>query len=47
MLQDVEAGRPSEVDVFAGVVCRLGRAHGIPTPANERALRLLTLGGPG
>ena len=41
MLQDVEAGRPPEVDLFAGTVCRLGREHGIPTPANDRALRVL------
>ncbi len=41
MLQDVEAGRPPEVDLFAETVCRLGRQCGIPTPANEMALRLL------
>ena len=38
MLQDVDAGRPTEVEIFAGTVCRLGRLHGIPTPANDRAL---------
>ncbi len=41
MLQDIEAGRIPEVDLFAGTVCRLGREHGIPTPANERALHAL------
>ena len=41
MLQDVEAGRVPEVDLFAGTVCRLGKEHGIPTPANEMAVRLL------
>ena len=41
MLQDVEAGRATEVDLFAGTVCLLGREHGIPTPANDRALRAL------
>ena len=41
MLQDVEAGRPPEIDLFAATVCRLGRQHGIPTPANERVLRAL------
>lgn len=35
MLQDVEAGRPIEIDEYAGEVVRLGRKHGIPTPANE------------
>jgi 2-dehydropantoate 2-reductase len=42
MLQDVEAGRPPETDLFAETVCRLGRQLGIPTPANERALRQLS-----
>ena len=41
MLQDVEAGRPTEVDWLAGTVCRLGREHGIPTPANERVWQQL------
>lgn len=41
MLQDVEAGRVPEVDLFAGTVCRLGRELGLPTPANELVLRRL------
>ena len=41
MLQDVEAGRVPEVDLFAETICRLGRELGIPTPANARALRAL------
>lgn len=41
MLQDVEAGRLPEVDLFAETVCRLGKEHGIPTPANALALALL------
>lgn len=41
MLQDVEAGRVPEVDLFADTICRLGREHGIPTPANALALRRL------
>ncbi len=41
MLQDVEAGRTPEVDLFAETVCRLGQQCGIPTPANERVLRAL------
>ena len=41
MLQDVEAGRAPEIDLFAETVCRLGRQCGIPTPANEMAVRLL------
>ncbi len=41
MLQDVEAGRLPETDLFAGTVCRLGRAHGIATPANQIVYQLL------
>ena len=35
MLQDVLAGRPTEVDIFAGRVVALGARHGIPTPYNQ------------
>ncbi len=41
MLQDVEAGRLPEIDLFAETVCRLGKERGIPTPANALALRFL------
>lgn len=34
--QDVLARRPTEVELFSGTINRLGRAHGIPTPVNER-----------
>ncbi|WP_430882555.1 ketopantoate reductase family protein [Fusibacter sp. JL216-2] len=34
MLQDVEAGRKTEVEMFAGTVCALGKKHGVETPAN-------------
>ncbi len=34
MLQDVEAGRKTEVEMFAGTVCALGQKHGVATPAN-------------
>ncbi|WP_242338257.1 MULTISPECIES: ketopantoate reductase family protein [unclassified Anaeromyxobacter] len=34
MLQDVEAGRKTEVEIFAGAVVELGRRHGIATPVN-------------
>ena len=39
MLQDIEAGRQTEVNVFAGKVVALGREHRIATPVNA-ALRL-------
>jgi 2-dehydropantoate 2-reductase len=35
MLQDVEAGRKTEVEAFAGAVMTLGRECGIPTPVNQ------------
>lgn len=41
MLQDVEAGRRTEVEMFAGKVVELGKQHVVPTPANELMLHLL------
>lgn len=35
MFQDVEAGRKTEVDMFAGTVIELGKKHGISTPYNK------------
>jgi len=35
MLQDVEAGRKTEVEMFAGKVVELGRKYRIPVPVNE------------
>lgn len=34
-LQDIEAGRKTEVDMFAGTVMRLGKEVGVATPVNE------------
>ena len=36
MLQDIRAGRETEVDIFAGEIIRLGNKHNIKTPANEK-----------
>ncbi|MGO9139247.1 MAG: ketopantoate reductase family protein [Syntrophales bacterium] len=36
MLQDVEAGRKTEVEMFAGKVIALGRQYHVPTPVNQR-----------
>ncbi|HML51055.1 MAG TPA: 2-dehydropantoate 2-reductase [Propionicimonas sp.] len=41
MAQDTLAGRETEVDIFSGRVCELGRAHGIATPVNELLGQLL------
>ncbi|MFA5180667.1 MAG: 2-dehydropantoate 2-reductase [Syntrophales bacterium] len=38
MLQDVEAGRKTEVEMLAGKIIELGRQHGVPTPVNEQLL---------
>jgi 2-dehydropantoate 2-reductase len=35
MLQDVEAGRKTEVEMFAGRVIELGRRYDVPTPVNQ------------
>ena len=35
MLQDVEAERKTEVEMFAGTVIKLGKEFGIPTPYNK------------
>lgn len=41
MLQDIEAGRKTEIEMFAGKAIALGKKHGIPTPVNETMLRLV------
>ncbi|MBR6205755.1 MAG: ketopantoate reductase family protein [Oscillospiraceae bacterium] len=41
MRQDSKAGRPTEVQLFAGTVCALGKKHGIPTPVNDIFLEKL------
>lgn len=41
MLQDVEAGRKTEVEAFALTVMSLGKKHGIPTPVNEMLYRMI------
>lgn len=35
MLQDIEAGRKTEVEMFAGTVIELGEKYNIPTPYNK------------
>lgn len=41
MLQDMEAKRKTEVEVFAGAVENMGKADGIPTPVNSTFLNLI------
>lgn len=41
MLQDILAGRPTEVDVINGAVVRKGGEAGIPTPVNQLLTQLV------
>lgn len=41
MAQDTRAGRPTEVEIFAGHVMKMGRELGVPTPRNEAFMREL------
>lgn len=43
MLQDVEAGRKTEVDYFAGKVCELGKKYNVPTPINEQLYNMIRI----
>ncbi len=39
--QDIEEGRETEVEMFAGVVSSLGKQHGVPTPVSDSLYRLI------
>jgi 2-dehydropantoate 2-reductase len=41
MLQDVAAGRKTEVEMLAGKVIALGRQYNVPTPVNQRLFDLI------
>ena len=41
MLQDIEAGSKTEVEIFGGTVVALGKTHHIPTPVNQTVLRII------
>ncbi len=41
MLQDLERGAKTEVDVINGAVVERGQAHGVLTPVNERVVELV------
>ena len=43
MLQDIMAGRPTEVALFSGTVSALGKKHGMPTPVNDMLYHLIRL----
>ena len=41
MWQDLQAGRPTEIEALNGAICRYGRELGIPTPYNDAVTRLV------
>lgn len=41
MLQDVEAKRKTEVEMFAGKMIELGKIYAIPTPVNQTLFRII------
>ena len=41
MLQDVAAGRRTEIDYLNGAIVRMGSAHGIETPFNQALVSLI------
>lgn len=41
MLQDIEAGRKTEVEIFGEKVVELGKIHGVPTPVNQTVFQII------
>jgi 2-dehydropantoate 2-reductase len=41
MLEDVEAHRPTEIDLITGSLVRAGEQHGVPVPLHSALLRLV------
>jgi 2-dehydropantoate 2-reductase len=41
MLQDIEAKRKTEVEIFGGKVVDLGHMHGVPTPVNQTVFQII------
>jgi len=41
MLQDLEAGRPTEVDMINGYICEMGDKYGIDTPYNDAVVSIV------
>ena len=40
-LQDIDAGRHTEIDMFSGAMMRMGKELGIPTPYNEYTYHII------
>ena len=43
MLQDLEQGRPMEIDALVGTVAEMGRLVGVATPTIDTVLALVRL----
>ncbi|HYF84256.1 MAG TPA: ketopantoate reductase family protein [Clostridia bacterium] len=41
MLQDIEAGRKTEVEMLSGALREMGKKHGVPTPVNDTLFRMI------
>lgn len=41
MLQDILSSRPTEVDLFAGTLCKMGEKYSVSVPCNEEVLKKL------
>lgn len=41
MLQDIEKGKPCEIDSFNAVISKHGRGCGVPTPVNDRITEII------
>ena len=41
MLQDVRAGRPTEIEILSAEICRRGERLGVPTPLNQLMTSLI------
>jgi 2-dehydropantoate 2-reductase len=41
MLQDLEKGKPCEIDAINGVVCTYGDRYDVPTPVNDRVVSVI------
>lgn len=42
MADDLRRGRPTEIDDLCGAIVRLGQTLGVPAPANQRTIELIT-----
>lgn len=40
-LQDLDNKKPTEIDIFCGEVCRLGKKYSVPTPKNALACHII------